>query len=541
MTGADTKGLDPAEVWAFFVDCGHNIMRTAKHFGVSRQTIQHHVRKMPGFGKAENYGKPSKGGTVHGTKVAKAVPAKGDVKRFILTSAQNNTKVPDKLWDNLMALKDHYGAELIIGTYTYNKSAYGPMSVKKDTYTGEEKELWYDERLLPYIRDERVQLAKGLLWCGEMNILPTAVRPLPELTTYSGTDSAIFPHAKIAMKSVATAKSEPAKMNYTTGTCTMRNYIKKLAGLKAEFHHTYGGLLVEVDTDGAWFVRQLNADSRWTIYDLDIMVEDGVVKDVEAIEAIVWGDVHVPRTATNCIEAAWGEGGMLDTLRPKYQVFHDIIDFHARSHHDVKNHVEMFKRHVKKLESIWAELRLAANFLNMSYRPWSTSVIVNSNHDRFLERWIVDADFKKDPKNARFYLAATAEWYRALEEQDEKFLLLEWAIHQAGLETKARFLGIDDSFLIQGIEHGFHGDIGPSGTKGSAQSLSHVGRKINAGHTHTAEIYDAVYFAGTFSELDMDYNHGPSPWSHSCIVVYPNGKRAIVTLRGSRWRVTQAT
>ena len=531
MTGADVVGLDKEKVWAFFVESGGNVSKTARHFNVTRQTIHSHIRKMPG------YGKPTVGGRVHAMKATKEAPPLGQVRRYILTSAQNNTKVPDKLWDNLLALKEHYEAELMIGTFTYNKSAYGPMAVKKGTYTGEEKSLWYDERLLPFIRDERVQLAEGLVWCGEMNILPTAVRPLSELHTYTGLESGIFPHAKIAMKAVPTSKSEAAKHNYTTGCCTMRNYIQRLAGLRAEFHHTYGAVLVEVDTDGVWFVRQLNADSKWRIYDLDIVVEEGVVKDHGGVEACVWGDIHVPRTKEEIVEAVWSEGGIIDELHPRYQVFHDIIDFHARSHHEIKNHIKMYERHVRNTESIWAELRLAAAFLDRAKREWCTSIVVNSNHDRFLERWIVDADFKKDPKNARLYLDATSAWYAAIEGNDRRFLLLEWVLLRAGLRTAARFLRRDESMLIKDIDHGFHGDEGPNGARATSANLSNLGRKLNAGHTHTAEIHDSVYIAGTFSELDMDYNHGPSSWSNSFIIVYPNGKRAIVTLRGGRWRV----
>jgi hypothetical protein len=532
MSGADVKGLDSKKVWEKYLELDRNISATARHFKITRPTVLYHLRKMPGFGK------PVIGGKVHGTRAVKAAPS-GAVRRYILTSAQNNTLVPEKLWENLMALKEFYQAELMIGTFTYNKNAYGPMSVKWGTDDAPE-ELWYDERLLPYIRDERVELAKGLVWCGEMNILPTAVRPLSELHTYTGMDSGIFPHAKIALKCVATAKSEPPKFNYTTGACTMRNYIKKLAGLRAEFHHTYGALLVEVDVDGVWFVRQLNADSKWRIHDLDVVAEGGVVQTDVDVEGMVWGDVHTPRTDDQLIEVCWGSGGILDELRPRHQVFHDLLDFYGRNHHEVKNHVKMFKRYVNGQDSVVDEIRAAAAFLDKAYRPWCTSVVVNSNHDRALERWVVDADYKKDPKNALFYLRATAAWYEAIAKGDTNFLLLEWVMEEAGLVNDTRFLRLDESYTILDIEHGFHGDLGPNGTKGDARSLSHMGRKLTMADKHTAEIHDGVYVAGTSSRLDMGYNHGPSSWSHSHVVLYRNGKRAIITMRDGRWRVPRS-
>jgi hypothetical protein len=79
-----------------------------------------------------------------------------------------------------------------------------------------------------------------------MNILPTANDPLEGLETYSQRKSAIFPHAKMAMRSVATMKHEGTKLNFTTGTVTQMNYIQKKAGLVGEHHHVYGAVLVEV-------------------------------------------------------------------------------------------------------------------------------------------------------------------------------------------------------------------------------------------------------------------------------------------------------
>jgi hypothetical protein len=47
---------------------------------------------------------------------------------------------------------------------------------------------------------------------------------------------------------------------------------------------------------------------------------------------------------------------------------------------------------------------------------------------------------------------------------------------------------------------------------------------------------DGAYGAGVTGKLDMKYNKGPSSWSHSHIVTYPNGMRAIVTMWDGRWR-----
>jgi hypothetical protein len=45
--------------------------------------------------------------------------------------------------------------------------------------------------LARYINDDAVELALVLVWCGEMNILPTAANPLTGLNDYNGRKSNI--------------------------------------------------------------------------------------------------------------------------------------------------------------------------------------------------------------------------------------------------------------------------------------------------------------------------------------------------------------
>ena len=120
----------------------------------------------------------------------------------------------------------------------------------------------------------------------------------------------MLPHVKVAMESVPSGKFEATKFNYTTGTVTQRNYIQRKEGLKAEFHHCYGALLVEVDSDGDWFVRQLNADSEGTLHDLRLRVKDGVVTSGNVAEAIFWGDIHVARLTDMVQYLAWDNSNL---------------------------------------------------------------------------------------------------------------------------------------------------------------------------------------------------------------------------------------
>jgi hypothetical protein len=479
-------------------------------------------------------------GKLHGkTTFFTAVPAQGAINRYIVTCAQNNTSVNKPVWDNLLALASHYGARIMVSRFVYDRRSQ--RSQEKDADPAVMEDIWWPPEVVPYLSDEREQLAPGLIWCGEMNIMPTAVRPLSGLDTYTGRASSIFPSPNLALESVPSAKHDSSKMMFTTGTVTLRNYIQRKAGFKAEHHHTYGALIVEVDSSGNWFVRQLNADSSGDIYDLTLCASKGEVTDAHKVEAINWGDIHVPSVDPMVSKLAWGEGGILDTLRPKYQLVHDLIDFRARNHHERGNPHANFEKWLWGLDSVEMEIEKAACFLQDIERDFTETVVVESNHDQALGRWLRESDHRTDPVNAIYYLTASLAKYKSMQSDDNTFHLLEWAITNTGVPNAARFLKEDESLVIcheheGGIECGSHGHRGLNGSRGSPQAFSKMSRKMNLGHSHTSAIKDGVYYAGTSSLLDLGYNVGPSSWSHSAIVTYVNGKRAIVTMFAGKWR-----
>jgi hypothetical protein len=512
----------------------------ARYLGMPRRTFGHRLKvAMAELGLSEKSAPIASGKVDERPTRVLPVPTKGEVRRYIVTCAQNNTKVNVGVWENLTALAEHYGAELLVSRITYNKQAYHGWRPKPDTETPDDMggfgDLWYDPAILPHVCDERLQLAPGLVFCGEVDILPTAVRPLSGFETYTGRKSGIFPHPKLAMDSIASGKHEGTKFNFTTGTVTLRNYIQRKAGQKAEFHHCYGALVVEVDGEGDWFVRQLNAGADDSIYDLDLRAHIGEVTAGHRLEAVTWGDIHVRQIDPVVDRVCWDKGGLLDRLRPKHQFFHDLVDWRARNHHDRKNPHRMFERYVRNEDGVEDELADVSRWMHRAHREWCTSVVVDSNHDRAFERWLREADYREDPRNAVFFLEAQLEKYLSIKRGDSGFHLIEWSLRSRGCPKEAVFLDEDESFIIchdrsGGIECGMHGHLGPNGARGTPRGLSKMGRKANTGHTHSAGIIDGLFTAGGSSVLDMGFNSGPSSWSHSLIGTYENGKRTIVTI-----------
>lgn len=464
-----------------------------------------------------------------------------DVKTIVFTSAQNNTHVHEGFFDSLMNYCNHNDAQLVVGTFNYNKNAF------QNTFKGSE-DVWFDKRIRDYILDKPAQivsqgdndLSGGLVWCGELNVLPTAVRPLSGLYNYTGVESGVVPHAKVNLESLATNKYSPPKMMYTTGAITQRNYVQMKAGQKASWHHVFAALVVEIDSDGDWFARQIIADSdTGCFYDLNMYYTPDGVEYCDQIEAINYGDIHVAKLDEIVAHASWRDmDSILDVLKPKYQFLHDVYDQRARNHHEMSNPHTMFANYVNGVESVSDELKLTASEIEQMQRGFSKIVVVDSNHDKALERWLREADYRKDPVNAMTFLFLQMAKYEAIYNGDDNFHLFEYAIKTSTDQLdNVRFLREDESFVICGnIECGQHGHNGANGARGSVENFIKQGMKMNTGHGHACFIRDGVYVAGVSGKLDMGYNKGASSWSHSHILTYPNGKRTIITLRDGKWR-----
>lgn len=464
-------------------------------------------------------------------------------KRFVFTSAQNNTLVHENFLSALFNFCEHNEAELVVSRFTYNKSGF-----QNKTKEGSD-ELWYDQRLAEYFCDDSVEVATDLLFCGELDILPTASNPLSGFEAYTQGNSGIIPHAKVNMQSLPRLKGEDPRFLYTTGAVTLRNYIQRKAGQKADFHHVFGALYVEIDDEGVWYARQLIADNKGDFYDLTTKYTAEGISPGHNVMAINYGDIHIEKIDLGVAKASWeGDGSMASVLRPTYQFIHDLTDFTVRNHHNIRDPHFLAQMFWNNGEAVEDGLVQSAKFLSEIER-YGYVVVVDSNHDQAYVRWLKEADIRQDPMNAEFYHKSNAKIHEQIRMGNDEFNVYEWALRQSRDLMNVIFLREDDSFVIcndakaeelnrivGGIECGMHGHRGPNGARGNSRQFKLIGRKCNLGHSHSAAIIDGVYVAGVSGKLDMDYNKGPSTWSHSHIVTYENGKRAIVTIKNSKWR-----
>jgi hypothetical protein len=470
------------------------------------------------------------------------------VARYLLTAAQDDTEVHAGFWVNLLAYARAIDARVIVGGFTYQKGLYEDHATRTAAFRAE---------VQPYLEHENVDLGP-LIFFAKMNTLPTAVKPLSGLETLARGKFGVFPHAKVQLVSVPSMVSG---LNYahqmTTGACTVANYVEKKAGLKAEFHHQIGATLVEIDDAGRVFCRQVIATDDGSFQDLDAAAREGVITFGHRVEAITWGDIHREKLDPVVSRACWGldletetitdADNMLDVLRPRHQFFHDLLDFETRNHHRKGDHHFRFKMIQRGTDKVEEGVAACARFLRQTERPWSASVVVPSNHNDALERWLREADPREDAANALFWFRANTAIYEAIEREDKGFDVFQWALARADDRAMVdiAFPPRGGSYITcqaaGGIENAFHGDQGPNGARGSAASLIRVAIRMNVGHAHSPAIWDGVYQGGLCGMMDQGYNNEAlSSWSHTQIVTYPNGRRTLVTVVDGKWRAAPA-
>jgi hypothetical protein len=407
--------------------------------------------------------------------------------------------------------------------------------------TKDDTSLWYDDAIRPYISNSPVRLADDLIWCGNLDISPTAVDPLSGFDSYTQASSGIVPTTKVMAKPLPVMQGDNPRFMYATGTVTQSNYIERKAGQKAEFHHTYAALFVEVDTDGAWFARQLIADDDGVFQDLNTVYTPTSTRQAR-LAGMVFGDVHVEKTKKDIVAAIWeGALSIRGALRPRAQVYHDVPHFFCRSHHNIRDPHFIAERAFRGEDSVEAELAQSADFLAArDGEDDSLKYVVPANHGDHPLKWLKDPAGQFDAANSVYwhylnYRTLSASRDAARDSRANDFDLFEFAVRDKATLSRTHFLKRDESLRIAGIECGLHGDQGANGSRAGIKGFSKLGVKTITGHSHSAWIWEGSWSVGCV-ELFQGYNQGPSSWSISHVGIYESGKRVMITQRGTRWR-----
>jgi hypothetical protein len=444
-----------------------------------------------------------------------------NVKRFLVTTAINQTLIFQPFWRALNVAAKHLDAEIVIQAGVYrNPSAMNKRKRSDDTYAVD---------LHPYLTRKRRALGKNLTLFADVPVQPTATSPTSGFEVLASGGSAIIGHVTHQMRVVPGAKSP--RVLWTTGAVTLPKYSKSRAGARAREHHILGALIVEVCRDGTYFVRELRAHKKTGAFvDLGTLyTQEGVSAAPRAL-SLTLGDVHVGSTDPTALKASHA---LAEEVKPVNLVLHDVLDFDSRSHHR-RDKRSGFDR---RTASVKAEVQACVSAMNEMAAWADTTHIVASNHHDHLGRWLEECDPKLDPVNARYYHEL---WSMLLSEREagqpwrDAF---EAACRIEKADERIQFAKRGLPLNIGGVRHDLHGDVGVSGSRGSLLGFTRMGCKVTIGHSHTPGRRDGVVQVGCLQRHDIEYaTRGPSTWLFAHCVLNYDGSRQIVITQGSKYR-----
>jgi hypothetical protein len=320
---------------------------------------------------------------------------------------------------------------------------------------------------------------------------------------------------KMQMEMIPVLEGNAPKMMITTGACTNKNYTDSKAGKKGEFHHTLGFVIVEIKNDEIFFMRQVTATDSGSFTDLFYNTTDGEVTRISEISAIILGDLHYGKHDQDVLNKTLD---FMNILHPEHVILHDVFDGTSISHHEEKDPFIQYQKELDGTNSLKKEVDDLLVGLS-DFQDYNT-VIVRSNHDDFVDRWLKNTDWRKTvtPKNSLEYMLYSA----AILGGEAPNGVIPWVINKAYPHFIT--LGRSDSYIVNGWELGQHGDIGASGSRGSLQQFRKLNTKIVVGHYHSPGRKDGALAVGTTTKLRCGYNIGPSSWLHSHVIIHKDSK-----------------
>lgn len=256
------------------------------------------------------------------------------------------------------------------------------------------------------------------------------------------------------------------------------------------------------------------------------------------------GDAHVRKMDKAVDKGVFGAKGIVKTLKPKRIVWHDLFDGSTCNPHEKKDYFTVLAKMKAGMLDVADELNETAQFVidrTPKYEHFIEHVVVDSNHDAFLKRWLEDKDWKETGLNGGTYLELAKYMWDATytDKHGDEQVPSPFAYWLGKFKGSHKILCLreDESYSVHGIALDMHGHRGPNGVRGSLAALVRIGVKFIIGHIHGPGIKFGGYAVGLMAKLRQGYNKGPSNWLQTMALVHGapcGGKRQLITIIDGR-------
>tara|TARA_R110001592_G_scaffold233423_1_gene491045 strand:- start:6181 stop:7785 length:1605 start_codon:yes stop_codon:yes gene_type:complete len=456
----------------------------------------------------------------------------GNNKRFLISWCQSNTEINLHMLKNMEAYAEEIGAEILIipGKYSFNM-----FEAKTEGHT------WHS-KTIKYLNSSRHDICDTLSYCGDINILPTGKYPLSTMGSINGMNSAIYGSPKLNLESHPVLQGDDAKVLVTTGALSKPNYSDSKAGNHGKHYHQYGFVVVELQSSTIFHMRQVEVSANGSFDDLFFHVEKGEITRNTEIEGIVLGDLHYATVDQKALKTTFG---LMKKLKPKHVILEDLLDGRSINPHNLDDPFYQAKLEYDGNNDLADEIKEMLTGLK-KFEKFENVVVVKSNHDIFLERFL-KRDWRKLPtmKNSLTYMELSAKILRCYKEG----IPFKGVVPMLVTENFPKFhaLGYDEPYYIKHFAVFNHGEKGSNGSRGggaknwakfASGSEGHRERGVITAHTHTPSRYGNSICVGHLL-LPQDYTSGsPSSWMQSNCIVHKSGKAQQIHIIDSKYYTT---
>lgn len=430
-------------------------------------------------------------------------------RRYIISSAQSASSVNLNFLRNIEIYANFINAEIGIIATRYKN----PTSIWK-----EEGDVW-DKSVEEYLIAKKQQIHDDVLILADLKIQATAPNPTSGIELFGNHASLIVGSPKIEMRSVPVLPTQKQKFLYSTGSTTYPNFTDTVAGGKAGAHHSFGFVIIEIESDEVVHIRNVSANEDGDFNDLIYRVEDGEVFE-ESVEVFVWGDSHFAKKEERVTEAF---RKLCMDLGVSVSVLHDVWDSESLNIHNFSKPIEQYRLYKDGKADLRAELNQMFSELEWFENNMEDTIVVRSNHDDMLDRALEIPDlWAKNLMNAEIII----EFLQMKLAGDCSDGVISELINNEFASIRA--LGLNDSYMLYDVELGLHGHKGPNGSRGSAKAFSRLSTKTIVGHTHSPSITGGCYQVGIACSMEHGYNAGLSGWAYAGATLNQHGKRQMI-------------
>jgi hypothetical protein len=457
--------------------------------------------------------------------------------RFVITTAVTGCKVDKSFMDSISTYCDKNNAEMLVllstdpaAAVSEQKDQHGePIPIRSQKMTGN----WTVDPDIP--RDSIVVSDTSLNSKIHIKAVKLSAKHIDPATGFTRIGrregSFIYASPKQRLKYTRNPKGSTPHAVMTTGAITLpayetNRYMSDRTATIATHDHRLGAIIVEIYNNKEYYFRQVQAANDGSFVDLGVRYYPNKTEE-DLPEALVLGDWHCGETDPVAREVFFDVAKRMQVPR---MVLHDAFNGTSVNHHEEKDAIIRGQRSEHGELSVKDEFRILASDMNDMLEISEEVIVVKSNHDDFLDRYLRRTAFKDDPVNYRVSLDLAAHLYDGKD-------TIRFGVEKFGLKEenkeKVRWLKIDESFVIGGVELGAHGHGYVSGIR----NIENAYGDSVTGHTHAPQILRGAWVVGTCSLLQLSYNAGPSDWVHASCLVYSDGSRQLINAINGRWKL----